>query len=104
MGRKGRPWTDYEYEVLQSHVELESENIKKAHLKVAELLKRSYADVCKAYYTKRGEFRSLFVLADNKKGKTFYNTKNVDRFGKFRSDLHTSSKIITLKFYKVTKK
>lgn len=101
--KKYRKFEDYDDEVIRAFVEVESTNIKSALIKASEVLKRSYQDVNQRYYRKRAHWRALFVVTDNT-DKIFFNTKNIDRFGKFKSDLYTTQKSINLKVFKVSKR
>lgn len=86
---KIKRFTEFEDETIQSYVEIYAHNVSVAIRLVAKVLKRDVRSVKSRYYLKRGDYRPLFYLIDNKENKIFYNTKNCGGRTKFREDIYT---------------
>lgn len=90
-----KKFTLKEDEVIKHFVEYNAHNLQEAFRDASFQLNRKVRDIEYRYYRMRGRWRILHTLIDNNES-TFYNTKNVDMSGKFRRDLTTKQKKISL--------
>lgn len=99
--RRPRRITRYKFtqkddEIIKNCVEHNAHNLQEAFIQASCIIKKTNAQsICQRYYRLRGDWRTLHALVDNNKT-TYINTKNVDRHGKFRNDIKTSERKISL--------